>query len=297
MSAMRIKKIQEIVGAEVDGYFGRLTAMAILLYLNQTIEGDTYTELVKQIQRLLGLKGKDVDGVIGPQTLTKLDDYFSNTLISLPSGASLIISNHSLDKIIQFEISSPSVYRNKYQNPIWPAVESGITIGIGYDLGYVTKSEFKSTWKHFLPETDLKALENVVGLKGNSAKNKLAQVKHVTINYESAKSVFYQFTLGKYAKLVRNIYPKAHLLPPDAQGALLSLVFNRGSSLTGSTRTEMKNIQNHVESKNLSKIAQEIRSMKRLWPNIKGLLSRREEEAILVENANFRILREEQIIV
>lgn len=88
-----------------------------------------------------------------------------------------------------------------------------------------------------------------------------------------------------------------HLLPPDAQGALLSLVFNRGSSLSGSTRKEMKNIQAYVESKNLQKIADEIRSMKRLWSNLNGLLERREVEASLVENATFNILKDDQILV
>lgn len=114
---------------------------------------------------------------------------------------------------------------------------------------------------------------------------------------ETAKSIFYLYTLGRYAKYVRIIYPKAYQLPPDAQGALLSLVFNRGYSLNGDTRREMKNIQNYIESKNLAKIANEIRSMKRLWPNVKGLIARRETEAVLVENADFRILREHQILV
>jgi GH24 family phage-related lysozyme (muramidase) len=75
------------------------------------------------------------------------------------------------------------------------------------------------------------------------------------------------------------------------------LVFNRGYSLTGDSRREMKNIQNFIDPQNLSKIANEIRSMKRLWPNVKGLIARRETEALLVENADFRILRENQINV
>ncbi len=297
MSVVRIKKIQETVGADADGFFGKNTAIAILKYIGAVPEGNTLIEYVRQIQKILGLTGRDVDGVLGPQTLTKLEDYLSQKLISLPAGTSLIISNISLNKIIEFEISSPAAYNSKYKNPIWPAVESGITIGIGYDLGYVGVTEFRNTWKNFIPDADVQTLSKVVGLKGNAAKNKLAQVKHVVVPYDAARSVFYQFTLSKYAKLVRNIYPKAHLLPPDAQGALLSLVFNRGSSLDGDRRKEMKNIQKYIDPQNLSKIAAEIRAMKRLWPNVNGLLRRREDEALLVENATFRILREEQILV
>lgn len=297
MSMLRIKKIQEIVGVTADGYLGKNTAKAILNYMEITPEGNYYSDYAKQIQKNLGLTGRDVDGVIGPQTLTKIEDYLSFKLIPLIAGTSLVISNLALDKIIEFEISSPSTYTSKYRNPIWPGGDSGVTIGIGYDLGYNTLSDFKNTWGNYLSASDVQLLSKVIGIKGNAAKNKLSTIKHVDIPFETAKSIFYLYTLGRYAKYVRNIYPRAHQLPPDAQGALLSLVFNRGYSLNGDSRREMKNIQNYIDSKNLPKIADEIRSMKRLWPRINGLLARRETEALLVENADFRIMREEQIAV
>lgn len=297
MSMLRIKKIQEIVGVTADGFLGKNTAKAILNYMEITPEGKYYSDYAKQIQKNLGLTGRDVDGVIGPQTLTKIEDYLSFKLIPLIAGTSLVISNLALDKIIEFEISSPSTYTSKYRNPIWPGGDSGVTIGIGYDLGYNTLSDFKNTWGNYLSASDVQLLSKVIGIKGNAAKNKLSTIKHVDIPFETAKSIFYLYTLGRYAKYVRNIYPRAHQLPPDAQGALLSLVFNRGYSLNGDSRREMKNIQNYIDSKNLSKIAAEIRSMKRLWPRINGLLARRETEALLVENADFRIMREEQIAV
>jgi hypothetical protein len=297
MSMTRIKKIQEIIGVVADGYLGKDTAKAILIYMDIVPVGNTLSDYAKQIQKNLGLTGKDVDGAIGPQTLTKIEDYLSTKLIPLSAGTSLIISNLALDKIIEFEISSPSTYTSKYRNPTWPGGESGVTIGIGYDLGYNTVSDFRNTWGNYISASDLNLLSKVVGLKGNAAKNKLSSVKQVDIPFETAKSIFYLYTLGRYAKYVRNIYPKAHQLPPDAQGALLSLVFNRGYSLTGDSRREMKNIQNFIDPQNLSKIANEIRSMKRLWPNVKGLIARRETEALLVEDADFRILRENQINV
>ncbi len=297
MSMTRIKRIQTAVGVEADGYLGKNTAKAILEYMEIVPIGTYLSDFAKQIQKNLGLSGSDVDGVIGPQTLTKIEDYLSYKLIPLIAGTSLVISNAALDKIIEFEISSPSTYNSKYRNPIWPGGESGVTIGIGYDLGYNTLSDFRNTWGNYISSADLSLISKVIGLKGQSAKNKLSTVKQVDIPFETAKVIFYQYTLGRYARYVRKIYPKAHQLPPDAQGALLSLVFNRGYSLNGDTRREMKNIQSYIDNKNLSKIAEEIRSMKRLWPNVRGLLLRREAEAILVENADFRILRENQIIV
>lgn len=297
MSAIRIKNIQETIGATADGFFGKMTAIAVLNYIGAVPQGSTLQDYIKQIQKAMGLSGRDADGVLGPQTLTKLEDFLSSRLVTLPAGAYLIISNATLSKIIEFEISSTAQYNNKYKNPVWPGGASGITIGIGYDLGYVTAAEFKNVWKNYISENVVQSLTKVVGLKGDAAKNKLHLVKTEIIPYEAARDVFYLNTLSKYAKQVRNIYPKAHLLPPDAQGALLSLVFNRGSSLSGDTRREMKNIQAYVESQNLQKIADEIRAMKRLWPNVNGLLKRREAEAALVENASFRILKDDQIAV
>ncbi|MBK6633959.1 MAG: hypothetical protein IPH68_00815 [Chitinophagaceae bacterium] len=51
----------------------------------------------------------------------------------------------------------------------------------------------------------------------------------------------------------------------------------------------MKNIVKLADKADLKGIAAEIRSMKRLWtsPETKGLLIRRENEAVLVENAGF----------
>ena len=73
-----------------------------------------------------------------------------------------------------------------------------------------------------------------------------------------AREVFYVSTLPRYAKDTRGIYPGVENLPADAQGALLSLVYNRGSKLTGDTRKEMKEIVALVAAKNLNGIAAQI---------------------------------------
>ena len=72
---------------------------------------------------------------------------------------------------------------------------------------------------------------------------------------------------------------------PDAYGAIISLVFNRGTSLKGDSRKEMVNIKNLITKKDYKKIAKEFRNMKRIWvgKSLDGLLERREAEAKLVE--------------
>ena len=72
---------------------------------------------------------------------------------------------------------------------------------------------------------------------------------------------------------------------PDAYGAIISLVFNRGTSLKGDSRKEMVSIKNLIAKKDYKKIAKEFRNMKRIWigKNLDGLLDRREAEAKLIE--------------
>jgi GH24 family phage-related lysozyme (muramidase) len=94
-------------------------------------------------------------------------------------------------------------------------------------------------------------------------------------------------------------------LPPDAQAAIVSLIYNRGSGLTdkpGDTekrREEMRNIVPLVKAKDLRGIAAEFRKMKRLWDADKqpGLITRREREALLVENATWIMAPSEYIFI
>jgi len=85
-------------------------------------------------------------------------------------------------------------------------------------------------------------------------------------------------------------FPGVELLTLDAQGALVSLVFNRGTSMVDKPgedkRKEMRAIRDAVPTQDLREIAAQLRSMKRLWEgmNLQGLIDRREAEAVLVES-------------
>lgn len=68
---------------------------------------------------------------------------------------SIKVSRASINKIIEFEVTSREVYTRKYERPIWPEGFSGITIGIGYDLGYVTVKQFMEDWGGVLSGADL----------------------------------------------------------------------------------------------------------------------------------------------
>jgi GH24 family phage-related lysozyme (muramidase) len=64
-------------------------------------------------------------------------------------------------------------------------------------------------------------------------------------------------------------------------------VFNRGSSLNGESRKEMKAIVELVAKKNYHGIAEEIEKSKRLWEGkgLDGLVIRREAEADLIRDS------------
>lgn len=168
----------------------------------------------------------------------------------------------------------------------WPKGASGITIGIGYDLGYVTVDQFESDWGAILTAEQLKRLKTAVGKRGIAAANRAAQFADIKIKRADAEKVFIERTIPLYALKAELAFPGIEKLPPDAQGALVSLVFNRGTSMEGPRRAEMRAVRDAVGVQDLQEIAAQLRAMKRLWAGqgLDGLLRRREAEAQLVES-------------
>jgi hypothetical protein len=205
-----------------------------------------------------------------------------------------MLSKKSLDLILEFEVGGGENYYNKFlKSPAWPGEQSGVTIGVGYDLGYVNKTEFTNDWKD-LPQKDFDRLYKVVGIKGIAAKDLIRGLKDISIPWELSLKVFNSKTVTKFYNLTRQTFPNFDNLPEDAKGGLVSLVFNRGSALEGDRRREMKlirdgmKITNTFDQKALTFIANQIRSMKRIWIGgsiEKGMSRRRDAEAKLIEQS------------
>ena len=168
----------------------------------------------------------------------------------------------------------------------WPGGASGITIGIGYDLGYESAGDFQADWQSRLSAGEFTTLSQVVGIKGTEAKAKASDLKTIKIKKDAAEEVFTQRSVPKYQALTQQAFPGVDGLPADAQGALFSLVYNRGTSMEGDSRKEMRAVRDAVAKADLQEIANQIRAMKRLWVNkgLDGLLKRRDAEAELVES-------------
>jgi hypothetical protein len=241
----------------------------------------TIRNRIKRIQSYLSVPA---DGLIGPTTLTAIE----NALFSEPEKAaadySLTVSKRGLDKLVRHEISSEAYYRKYLSHPVWPGGASGITIGIGYDLGYNKENQIRKDWGRKLAEIDLEKLIVVSGLRAEAAKQVVSGVKSVNIPLKAANDVFYISTLPRYAVSTLKTYPGVDKLFADAQAGLLSLVYNRGTSFKGALRKEMAAIKPFVEQQNYTGIAQQIRAMKRLWEGrgLDGLLKRRDDEARLI---------------
>ena len=167
----------------------------------------------------------------------------------------------------------------------WPGGQSGVTIGIGYDLGQCSADQFKQEWGDLLDAATIERLCRTIGLSGDDAKAAAKQLGDVKIPIAAGQKVFFERSVPRYQERTAKAFPGLEKLPADAQGALVSLVYNRGTSFKGDSRREMRAIRDLVPQCDLKNIAAQIRSMKRLWEGkgLSGLIRRREDEAALIE--------------
>ncbi len=176
-------------------------------------------------------------------------------------------------------------YKKFCQMPTYPGGESGVTVGIGYDLGYNNKQQIKLDWGGRVSGNHLAFFMNCAGVKGSFSKQLItATTRALTVPYEIAIDVFNQVTLPKFAAKTKAIYPNLENLNETTQAVLIGLIYNRGNSLQGDRRAEMRELVEHTNSADYAAIAATIDKMKRLWvgTEVSGLVKRREEEAKLI---------------
>lgn len=195
-----------------------------------------------------------------------------------------MIGQAGIDLAIESEVSSKTIYEKTYHRPEWPGEQSGITVGIGYDLGQASVAKIKRDWESKVSAEMLTVMTSCSGLTGLKAKPYLAVVKNkIDIPWDVAVAVFMNNDVPEYTNMVLKAIPSAARLSADCLGVLFDLVYNRGASfsMTGDRYKEMRAIKAHIESGNLAAVATDLREMERLWPNSRGLRLRREAEAKL----------------
>jgi hypothetical protein len=205
------------------------------------------------------------------------DTELDRQLVSLPApmpGVAL----EAISFIAREEIGDMATYERRWCAPCFPGGESGVTIGVGYDLRF-QKDNFEADWKELLPASAYQQLSATLGKQGDAAAvNRLSNVR---ISWPAAWRVFTQSTLPKTLALVQASFPGQEALSDLSRGALVSLVYNRGASFDGDRRAEMRSIRSVIAAGHSDQAPEFFLSMRRLWPDASGLRARREREAEL----------------
>ena len=196
------------------------------------------------------------------------------------------LNKASLDLILRFEVGGGAAYYNRYLHaPTWPKGASGVTIGVGYDLGYNSPQDITRDWGGHLPDAVLQRLIPCSGLTGEKAAAAIAGVKDIDVSWDAALSVFEDRTIPRYWSMACKAFPGLSSLSDNCQGAITSLVFNRGTSMAGDSRAEFRAIRDLVTKADYAGIATQLRAMKRIWRGTAieaGMARRRDAEADLV---------------
>jgi hypothetical protein len=177
--------------------------------------------------------------------------------------------------------------------PHFPGGGSGVTIGVGYDLRSTSKEDFLGTWGKYLSDITLSELAKDIGKRGTKAR--VAELRQIgaEVAFKFAWPVFVETTLPLFYSKTIEIYPSLDRLSGLCRSVLVSIVLNRGKSLKGDPRREMRTIQTILAQADeagpdngqiklvLTGVEDQIVSMKRLWSPSSGLFKRRQAEANL----------------
>ena len=259
-------------------------------------------EAVRRLQDLLNKTGAMLaaDGTFGPGTARavkeacaeaglppadRADEALWRWLEAAPEPSSDIPAE-AVAFIVHHEVSSRVHYERHLQAPTDPGAESGVTIGIGYDLRFSDAARFQEDWGAELPGPVMARLRPWLGRKADA--RAIAGLRDLRVPFGAAWRVFCRAALPRGVADTRKAYPSLDSLPPLCRGALVSLVYNRGGRLTDrpgrDSRREMGEIRRLLDTggpEDLAVVPACFEAMKRLWPTLAGLRARRDEEAAM----------------
>lgn len=214
------------------------------------------------------------------------DSILDDVSIALINSKKLPISFASIEEIISDEDSSENYYNKVYERPEWPGGASGVTIALGYDLGYANKDKIIKDFKNKISNEMLNVLLSISGITGIAAHDAMIRTRNeILIPWGIALEIFLDNDMPNWIATVQKVLLNTNLLSPDCLGVLVSIAYNRGASFhaAGDRYKEMRAISTDMFMKNFKDIPNQIRSMARLWPSTNGVHSRRLREANLFE--------------
>lgn len=251
-------------GAEVAALQNLLNRIGALLDCDGEFGGGTEAA-VKEAQELAGLPAT---GIADAATWAWLESQPE------PSDA---IPTEAVTFIVSEEVGGRRHYDSHVAMPHFPGEASGVTIGVGYDLRFQEAADFEADWAGILASGQMAALRPHLGKKGSQAA--VAALGELRIPFPAAWQVFVKRALPRGVAQTVRCYGSLDSLPPLCRGALVSLVYNRGTKLSGAARREMQAIKRHIQDGRLDQVPAEFEKMKRLWPASPGLCKRRDREA------------------
>lgn len=198
-----------------------------------------------------------------------------------------IMPTRAVAFIAREEVGGREFYETHAAHPEWPGGDSGVTIGVGYDLGF--QVDFETDWRDLLSPADRAALRPWMGRRGNAAAPGPRVLASITIPWAAAWLGYVRRTLPQQIALTQQTFRvgEGKVLPPLSFGILVSLVYNRGPRMTddpgSDRRREMREIRDALAAGNFTPVPDLLRSMARLWPVSNGVHGRRLREAELFE--------------
>ncbi len=188
--------------------------------------------------------------------------------------------------IIESEVGGRRQYERNPHPEAPDARYSGITQGLGYDNSTVKPDLIATDWMS-LGLIASKRLAATHPYTGKAAQQHLHEVIDITVPWDNARNVFVKVDIARVDAACKRTYQGFTELRPKAKDAVRSLVFNRGNSINGTTRTEMRDLQPAIAKQDYHQMAALFRKMVRVWLGTEiynGMKTRRYAEAKLIES-------------
>lgn len=163
---------------------------------------------------------------------------------------------------------------------------SGVTVGYGYDLGQQETATIETDLNGIFTADQIERLVQASSKHGDTARKLIPSLSDISVSPDMAMRLAVVMK-RRFAQQTVDAFPGVTSLHPHCQGALLSLVINRGPGMKDKpgqkTRENMRAIRDDIETRSYADIPAQLRDMKKLWdPSAqRGLLIRREQEAVL----------------
>ena len=201
---------------------------------------------------------------------------------------SAAIGPRAFNLIVTEEVGSEAEYERADSHTTWPGGVSGVTVGIGFDLGYTSVYDIRAAWAGLIPDAMVATLCRCAGIHGGPARELAEELRDsVMIPWSAAITEFTKREVPKWIGITIKALPNTDKLPPDCLGVLVSLTYNRGPSYAeaGDRYREMRALKAHMAEGDFQAIPGDITAMRRLWPEGGDLWRRRGHEAALFASA------------